>query len=1072
MTDSRKTTIDVAAQRSHPLENGREHKPGDSSLEKAVVGWFPLNWLRHPRRASAVVIGLVVVVGIGWLWWQAATNPTIYYLPQHARAEWIVYPRPYWLAPHAAVPLDASFQKTFFVDEVPRSAEIEYRAFGTAEITINGRPVEASGPRSRSEDQATNASDFLVMKYGAAPPPSTSTRNWKQAERSLVEGWLRPGENTIRIVVINDVGPPALWLRLVGDHLSIATGTDWQVRLAGSAPRRAQSVAHPPPQRHLGIERLYKIETLTAARWARKPLGIAAAIGLLVACAVGLWPSHRHEQTPPAPSAASSGEGAFRTPVGRLFQAPASQMWGWWAVVSVVWFAMVVHNQPWLTANMGFDAVDHLEYIEFIQHHHSLPLAEDGREMHQPPLFYAVAAGWLSLFGETPTSQRGLSLLRLLTGALGAMHFGFAAASLRLLFPQKRNLAVLGMLFAAALPMHLYIFQYISNESMTAVLSASVVYVALRMLASDHFSLVAGALLGLLLGGALLSKITTLVLPPVVLTVMAARLIVQRRFVFRDWLAAVGLPLVVCTAVSGWQYYRNWQHYGTPLVRHIDLPDSAGGVTWKDPGLRQFGDFVRFGRVLKRPFLAGFRSFPDAMYSTFWGDGRCGGRGGSGVRPAWNYNLMAAGYLLAIVPAMLLAVGLLLATVRLLQSPTATWYLLVGLLFSMVFALTYETLKHPYLTVTKAWYGIPATTALIALLALAADVLTAHARWRQSVLWGLLAMWMMVSVFSFWIPANRSRAWYSLGVAYADQKNDRRASECFSRAIKANPHNARAVWLLGRMVARSGNVQKALTLMAHAMRLDPDLGGCALDMAVLLRRAGRAEKARQYARKATQLAPHEPEAHRLLGDLLALAGKPKEAVEALVRAIPLRPTDARIYFRLAKLYDIAGQGRAAIRNAQRAVWMSRGAANMRAQYAGLLIKYGHVSQGVEEYERILDDEPENATAAAGLAWFLVAYPDVTRRNGQRAIELAQSATKQDPENVIYWRTLAVAYAEAGRFDEALAVTQHARELVKQHGWPKRYEELLRQDIARYRRQEKLPLNGQFSLDAQSSPASP
>jgi hypothetical protein len=36
---------------------------------------------------------------------------------------------------------------------------------------------------------------------------------------------------------------------------------------------------------------------------------------------------------------------------------------------------------------VGFDAVAHEAYIQFIQQKHALPLADDGWEMYQPPLY-------------------------------------------------------------------------------------------------------------------------------------------------------------------------------------------------------------------------------------------------------------------------------------------------------------------------------------------------------------------------------------------------------------------------------------------------------------------------------------------------------------------------------------------------------------------------------------------------------------------------------------------------------------------------------------------------------------
>ena len=60
------------------------------------------------------------------------------------------------------------------------------------------------------------------------------------------------------------------------------------------------------------------------------------------------------------------------------------------------------------------------------------------------------------------------------------------------------------------------------------------------------------------------------------------------------------------------------------------------------------------------------------------------------------------------------------------------------------------------------------------------------------------------------------------------------------------------------------------------------------------------------------------------------------------------------------------------------------------------------------------------TAQNDLAWLLATCPDNSVRNGQKAVELAQQAVQlsngRSPEIL---DTLAAAYAEAGRFHEAV-----------------------------------------------------
>jgi hypothetical protein len=69
-----------------------------------------------------------------------------------------------------------------------------------------------------------------------------------------------------------------------------------------------------------------------------------------------------------------------------------------------------------------------------------------------------------------------------------------------------------------------------------------------------------------------------------------------------------------------------------------------------------------------------------------------------------------------------------------------------------------------------------------------------------------------------------------------------------------------------------------------------------------------------------------------------------------------------------------------------------------------------------------------------LAWLLATSPEATNRNGVLAVKLAESACQQTRyRTTILVGTLAAAYAEAGRFDEAISTAQKACKLGSESG---------------------------------------
>ena len=75
---------------------------------------------------------------------------------------------------------------------------------------------------------------------------------------------------------------------------------------------------------------------------------------------------------------------------------------------------------------------------------------------------------------------------------------------------------------------------------------------------------------------------------------------------------------------------------------------------------------------------------------------------------------------------------------------------------------------------------------------------------------------------------------------------------------------------------------------------------------------------------------------------------------------------------------------------------------------------------------MLRQDPNEQVALNSLAWLLATRPEATIRNGPEAVELAERAVAQhQEEQPELLDTLAAAYAEAGRFPEAVRTAEKA-----------------------------------------------
>jgi tetratricopeptide (TPR) repeat protein len=87
-------------------------------------------------------------------------------------------------------------------------------------------------------------------------------------------------------------------------------------------------------------------------------------------------------------------------------------------------------------------------------------------------------------------------------------------------------------------------------------------------------------------------------------------------------------------------------------------------------------------------------------------------------------------------------------------------------------------------------------------------------------------------------------------------------------------------------------------------------------------------------------------------------------------------------------------------------------------------------KAIDYYHKTIQAQPDMIEALNNLAWLLAANHDSAVRNGTEAVKLAERACKlNDYKTPVLVGTLAAAYAEAGRFGDAVTTAEKARELA-------------------------------------------
>jgi hypothetical protein len=650
------------------------------------------------KTTGAIVAAAILAAAVAWTIGDLLRDPQVYLLVAEEGGEWITLPE----KPNMLLRPEGYYSALFSVDiaigEQPEQALLDFRTFRTGRVTLDGGVI------------------------GSVEPELDA---WKKRRTLDLAPYLTPGRHLLEIKVTNYNSFPALWA--VCPTLNLGTSTKWSAR-GTRGPRVGARSAHefqgPAPLAH-------HFETTIQAFLRLWPLYLPLFAVVVFYCAL------------------CNRGGSNR--VCSIRPTPSALRW----ILLAAWALMCGNNLVQLPGDIGFDVDAHIDYMKFIATEGRLPLASDGWEMFQSPLYY-LASLPLHQFLASVTDADGVrSWLRVVPMLCALIHIEIAYRAMLAVFPGRADLQGLGLLIAALLPMNLFLSQTVGNESTSAMLTGFTVLVALRVLPRSETP--AGRRVCLLLGGvwglALLAKSTAAMLAPAVAIALVHRNLgdnVRLAEGGRALLKAVGFVFVTAFVVAGWFYLRNWIELGKPV--HVGWDPAMDITWWQDPGFRTPEYLLSFGTSVVQPVNAVYYGFWDAVYSTLWSDGLLASRMAYEGRPPWNYSFMLAGTLLAIVPTALLGVGAIRALAHPKRALANGTLISVVCLATYLVAMMYFYVRIPLYSVTKASVTMGLAACYGILVASGFDVAN-RIRGLGPVLWGLFVLWAVSAYAAFFVVA-------------------------------------------------------------------------------------------------------------------------------------------------------------------------------------------------------------------------------------------------------------------------------------------------------------------------------
>jgi tetratricopeptide (TPR) repeat protein len=245
-------------------------------------------------------------------------------------------------------------------------------------------------------------------------------------------------------------------------------------------------------------------------------------------------------------------------------------------------------------------------------------------------------------------------------------------------------------------------------------------------------------------------------------------------------------------------------------------------------------------------------------------------------------------------------------------------------------------------------------------------------------------------------------SYFNLATALIDAGRPGDAIAPLEHAIALEPGFAAAHLNLGRALLAEHRTDDAAASFARAAEVDPQMALAHFDLALARIEQNREDEADAELASALALDPQIARAQLLLGRRLLARGRGADAVTHLREAVRLDPLDAPSHRDLALAY----------------------------------LSLGDAAAATAELRETLRLAPDAHGAAVRLAWLLATSDDDRVRDGAQAVALAELVVRAvGPDDPVLLDTLAAAYAEVGRYAEAVELAQHAAGTARRVGNP-------------------------------------
>jgi protein O-mannosyl-transferase len=236
--------------------------------------------------------------------------------------------------------------------------------------------------------------------------------------------------------------------------------------------------------------------------------------------------------------------------------------------------------------------------------------------------------------------------------------------------------------------------------------------------------------------------------------------------------------------------------------------------------------------------------------------------------------------------------------------------------------------------------------------------------------------------------------------------------------------------------------QDSRKLFTHAIAVTKENAIAHINLGVALEQENRGPEALAEYRKAIEIEPNRFQARNNVANLLASMGLRDEAYREYQEALRLNPGAAVAHINFATLLSEMGRFNDGLNEYKTAVQLEPEDPRPHYLMGKACLRVGQSAEALQHFRDALQRDPNDFETLTWLARVLAADENSAVRNGTEAISFGERAANlTGGEQPYVLDSLAMAYAEAGRFKDAQATVQRAIQIATSAGAQKTIPEM-------------------------------